>query len=35
MKGVLFLTLFLGFWFLFSEIRLVDHMAELDRKSVV
>ncbi len=33
MKGVLFLTLFLGFWFLFSEIRLVDHMAELMRKT--
>jgi Flp pilus assembly protein TadB len=33
LKGVLFLTLFLGFWFLFSEIRLVDHMAELMRKT--
>ena len=33
MKGVLFVTLFLGFWFLFSEIRLVDHMAELMRKT--
>lgn len=27
------MTLFLGFWFLFSEIRLVDHMAELMRKT--
>lgn len=33
MKGVLFFVLFLGFWFLFSEIRLLERMAELMRKT--
>lgn len=33
MKGVLFSALFLGFWSLFSQIRLVEHMAELMRKT--
>lgn len=33
MKGILFLTLLLGFWFLFSEIRLLEHMLELMRRT--
>ncbi len=34
MKGVLFLALLLGFWFLFSEIRLLEHMRELLKRTV-
>lgn len=33
MKGILFLTLFVGFWLLFSEIRLLEHMLELMRRT--